>query len=112
MATDTGIKELVFEISQGDIDQGVREHASYCPIGLCIVADKRTHSNIEVAVDRKHVKVQLQGQDKPVYFAPMPWEGRDFVVSFDENYSVEPFELPLRIPTWALKPDQTAPLEV
>jgi len=76
---------MKIQVTQGDIDSGVRNNCTMCPVALAI----KGQSNLEhIAVSRFDVSFW---RDHHWAFSPLPFEVIQFIAYFDEGKTVEPF---------------------
>lgn len=81
---------MKIEVTQDNIDKGVRGYASLCPIALAIARD---YPDILPLVFSKYAVLKDIGGDNLFY--DLPWTALDFIYHFDHKFEVKPFSFEL-----------------
>lgn len=84
------------DVTQEDIDYGIPECGSYCPIALAVKRAVPTATSIEVDQGGARVEWKSGEEGTPeerlvVAFYPLPDAASRFVVDFDSGLEVMPF---------------------
>lgn len=89
---------MKIQITQEDIDKGVREDTSRCPIAHAFI--RNGYKNVRVEARRIYPYGYTYNPSDVLRhkYMVMPEIGYDFVVNFDSNNRVEPFEMEVEIP--------------
>jgi hypothetical protein len=89
---------MKIKITQEDINKGVRGDSSHCPIAHAFCRNGYNGVRVEA---RRIYPYGYTYDPSNVFknkFIIMPDIGHDFVVNFDSNNRVEPFEMEVEIP--------------
>jgi hypothetical protein len=90
----TKTKQLVVKVCQGDINSGVPENATSCPIARALRSIVKDVNGYEVLQDQ----IQIRGK-----IMALPKSARKFIKKFDAGDPVKPFNFRVKLPVSSLK---------
>lgn len=86
------------DVTQMDIDRGVRSHACACPVAIALKRVTRPDVRSIVMGVQITVTRRFPFQPDDDYYVRSPESVVAFITRFDRNQSVEPFSFDLDIP--------------
>lgn len=88
---------LKVEVTQKDIDIGLRGDCSQCPVALA-VSRALIAAGLEYGVGVDELNIKLFRHGMLVHTIRTPKEVAEFIEDFDSRYSVEPFLFEIEVP--------------
>lgn len=88
---------MIVEVTQSDIDNGVREDASHCPIAHAIVRAVSGNGSSVNQLDVDAYGATVLFDDLTTLVLDIPPVGQRFIEEFDEGVTVSPVTLDLNV---------------
>jgi hypothetical protein len=86
-----------FDLTQKDIDDGIRQRCNACPVALCVLR-KLGLLPIDVHVTVDRLSLRRPGENVWAAVIPLPDEVTFFIVGFDDGEPSFPMSFELDIP--------------
>lgn len=92
----TEIKEIEINVTQEDIEKGVRNDAMHCPIARAFSRALEPH-NLNIGTLTVQYEDVLFGNKEAAASYDLPQEAGVFVLAFDHNDQVKPFRFKAKL---------------
>lgn len=87
---------VAFEVTERNIQLGVRQDCSFCPVAIAI--NKELDDSVQAFAMKNVLILQNKFNKEFIYSVAWPVEVASFVEDFDTNKQVNPFKFKLDIP--------------
>lgn len=89
------MRTIVINVTQEDIDEGLPDKCSQCPVALAV--KRYVRPRYYIMVSAQHLTVYPPGPALDQCLYPMPDSVSNFVQNFDDAQRVKPFEFELEV---------------